>query len=352
MTLMLSLSKHEGGRDYGRQRHPRRHFDPLHGLCHSRAMFRPGPIRGNPFSGVPLDRIHHLRDDQAWLDARLSDPTTRFVAVTKGRNLILNGAEMRAFFHSREAIAELVTAHSTVALLGVGEGPAENTAHFAIDLSDASDEELLACSPAAELMDLRQLVQVIPSHEAALLAYARGLLYWHSRHRFCAVCGARSASRSAGHLRVCTNEACAASHFPRTDTAVIMLVHDGERCVMSRQSHWPPGMHSTLAGFLEPGESLEEAVAREVYEETGLRVADVRYHSSQPWPFPASIMVGFYARAVGGEFRPDLNELESAGWYTREQLKSSADNDIFCLPNAYSIARRLIDDWLAERIDL
>ena len=315
-------------------------------------MFRSASPRTNPFSGVPLDRIHHLRNDQAWLDARLSDPATRFVAVTKSRNLILNGAEMQAFFHTRDSIAELVTERSTLALLGLGEGPAENTAHFAIDLSDAPDEELLARSPDAELMDLRQLVQVIPSHEAALLAYARGLLYWHSRHQFCSVCGAPSASRSAGHVRVCTNEACGASNFPRTDTAVIMLVHDGDRCLMSRQSHWPPGMHSTLAGFLEPGESLEEAVAREVYEETGVRVADVRYHSSQPWPFPASIMVGFYARAVGGEFRPDLDELESAGWYTRDQLKTIGDNENFRLPNAYSIARRLIEDWLAERVTL
>ncbi len=315
-------------------------------------MYGSAPPRGNPFSGVPLDRIHHLRDDQAWLDARLSDPATRFVAVTKSRNLILNGSEMRAFFHTRETIADLVTERSTVALLGLGEEPAAEAAHFAIDLSDASDEELMARSPSAELMDLRQLVQVIPSHEAALLAYARGLLYWHSRHLFCAVCGALSVSRSAGHLRVCTNEACGASHFPRTDTAVIMLVHDGDRCVMSRQSHWPLGMHSTLAGFLEPGESLEEAVAREVHEETGLRVADVRYHSSQPWPFPASIMVGFYARAAGGDFRPNLDELESAGWYSREQLKAAREGETFHLPNAYSIARRLIEDWLEGRVQL
>ena len=315
-------------------------------------MQGPGPIRGNPFSGVPLDRIHYLRDDQAWLDARLSDPATRFVAVTKSRNLILNGGEMRAYFHRLETIADLVTERSTLALLGLGEGPAAEAAHFAIDLSDSPEEELLARSPSAELMDLRQLVQVIPNHEAAMLAYARGLLYWHSRHGFCGVCGARTISRSAGHQRVCTNPECAASHFPRTDTAVIMLVHDGDNCLMSRQTHWPPGMHSTLAGFLEPGESLEEAVAREVYEETGVRVADVRYHSSQPWPFPASIMVGFYARAVGGEFRPNLDELESAGWYTRDQLKASGESETFRLPNAYSIARRLIEDWLAGRASL
>jgi NAD+ diphosphatase len=186
-----------------------------------------------------------------------------------------------------------------------------------------------------------------------LCAYARGLLHWHARHGFCGVCGAPTASRSAGHQRVCTNGSCGASHFPRTDSAVIMLVHDGaDRCILSRQSHWPPGMHSTLAGFLEPGESLEEAVAREVYEETGVRVGEVRYHSSQPWPFPASIMVGFYARAIGGEFKPNLDELESAGWYSRDELRTIGSSDAFRLPNAYSIARRLVEDWLYERFPI
>jgi NAD+ diphosphatase len=298
---------------------------------------------------VPLNRVHHLRDDAAWLDERLADPATRFVAVTKSRNLILNGGEPRAYFHGRDTIADLVSARTTVALLGMGEGQAVEAAHFAIDLSHVPEEELLARSPAGALMDLRQLVQVIPSAEAAMLAYARGLLYWHERHRFCGACGSPTVSRSAGHLRACTNDQCGASHFPRTDSAVIMLVHDGDRCIMSRQSHWPPGMHSTLAGFLEPGESLEEAVAREVHEETGIRVSDVRYHSSQPWPFPSSIMVGFYARVTGGEFRPNLAELESAAWYTRDQLKTIGNSDRFRLPNAYSIARRLIEDWLEER---
>lgn len=315
-------------------------------------MHGPGPIRGNPFSGVPLDRVHHLRDDAAWLDARLFDPASRYLAVNNGRNLIFKGDELRAYFHAPGALADLVSERTTVAFLGLGEGPAAEVAHFAIDLSSVAEEELLSRSPASALMDLRQLVQVIPGHEAALCAYARGLLYWHQRHGFCGVCGSPTVSRSAGHMRLCTKEGCAATHFPRTDSAVIMLVHDGERCVMSRQSHWPPGMHSTLAGFLEPGESLEEAVAREVFEETGLRVAEVRYHSSQPWPFPASIMVGFYARVVGGEFRPNLQELESAAWYTREQLKTIGDTDRFRLPNAYSIAHRLITDWLAERVNL
>jgi NAD+ diphosphatase len=140
-------------------------------------------------------------------------------------------------------------------------------------------------------------------------------------------------------------------HFPRTDPAVIMLVHDGAgRCLLGRQPFWPPGMHSTLAGFVEPGESLEEAVAREIWEEVGLKlpVEEVTYHSSQPWPFPSSIMLGFHARAEHGPLDLGADELESAQWYTREELRNSPEDETFKLPRRDSIARRLIEDWLEE----
>src|SRR5690606_35249197 len=132
----------------------------------------------------------------------------------------------------------------------------------------------------------------------ALLAYARGLVHWHVRHRFCPACGGPMQSAEAGHVRRCAGSSCGTQNFPRTDPAVIMLVSDGERAILGRQRVWPAGMHSVLAGFVEPGESLEDAVAREVLEEVGVAVSDVTYHSSQPWPFPASIMLGFYARAA------------------------------------------------------
>src|SRR5262249_49094954 len=155
----------------------------------------------------------------------------------------------------------------------------------------------LALADEVEFTDLRRVGPLLERFEGSLLAYARGITYWHQRHRFCGVCGAPTRSRDAGHVRVCLNETCKTQHFPRTDPAVIMLVHDGDRCLLGRQSVWPTGMHSTLAGFVEPGESLEEAVAREVREETAIEVTDVAYHSSQPWPFPSSVMLGFHARA-------------------------------------------------------
>jgi NAD+ diphosphatase len=172
-------------------------------------------------------------------------------------------------------------------------------------------------------------------------------MWWHARHRFCGVCGAPTESVEAGHVRRCTSPACGASHFPRTDPAVIMLVHDGDRALLGRQKIWPPGMYSTLAGFVEPGESLEETVAREVFEESGIRVAEVRYHSSQPWPFPASLMIGFHAAAASREIRMDQSELEDCGWFSRAELRDFGRQGK-ALPRADSIARRLIEDWLAQ----
>jgi NAD+ diphosphatase len=174
-------------------------------------------------------------------------------------------------------------------------------------------------------------------------------MHWHARHHFCGVCGYPTQSAEAGHVRRCTNPTCGASHFPRTDPAVIMLVHDGgDRVILGRQAQWPPGMHSVLAGFVEPGENLEEAVTREVAEEVGIAVTDVRYQSSQPWPFPASIMLGFTARALATDLQLSDDELETARWYTRAELRASPESESFRLPRRDSIARRLVEDWLAD----
>jgi NAD+ diphosphatase len=155
----------------------------------------------------------------------------------------------------------------------------------------------------------------------------------------------------AGHERQCTNAECKAQHFPRTDPAVIMLVTHGDQALLGRGKHFPAGMHSTLAGFVEPGESLEDAVAREVFEEVAVRVRDVRYHSSQPWPFPASIMLGYRAETDSTEYEVNPDELESARWFTRAELKeaqASRGTTGFFLPRKDSIARRLIEDWLDQ----
>jgi NAD+ diphosphatase len=288
-----------------------------------------------------VDRANWRRKDPAWLAERLVDPESRFVPVWRTQNLVVTvaGAAPQAAFLPRHEIA----CEGDCVLLGV----VEERAYFALDLSpvEAPLEALRSALPV-EFTDLRRVGPLLARHEGSLLAYARGITYWHSRHRFCGVCGSPTLSEEAGHVRRCSNEACKAQHFPRTDPAVIMLVHDGDRCLLGRQRIWPAGMHSTLAGFVEPGESLEEAVAREVEEETAIRVDEVTYHSSQPWPFPASIMLGFHARARTTEIRVDHSELQDARWYDRAFLLSHEDNDDFRMPRRDSIARRLIEDWL------
>jgi NAD+ diphosphatase len=288
-----------------------------------------------------LDRAAHRRKDAAWLAAQLEHANTRFVPVWQSRNLILgaDGLAPRAVLFERPQFVP----DGDVVLLGLAGGGA----YFAVDLSHR-DEPLarLPAPPSSEFTDLRRVGPLLPRDESALLAYARGIVYWHQRHRHCAVCGAPTLMADAGHMRRCTDAACNATHFPRTDPAVIMLVTDRTRCLLGRQPTWLPGMHSTLAGFVEPGESLEEAVAREVREETGIEVGDIVYHSSQPWPFPSSLMLGFTARAVTRELALAGSELERAAWYERDWIVAHADDDEFRLPRRDSVARRLIEDWL------
>jgi len=295
----------------------------------------------NFYAASGLDRVGGRRKDSAWVEARLRDPESRFVLVWRSQNLVLRreaGAPQAAFLARHEIAGE-----GDWALLGL----IADRAYFALDLSAVESPLALLRAPApVEFTDLRRVGPLLARWEGSLLAYARGIVNWHHRHRFCGVCGSATRSEEGGHIRRCTNPACNAQHFPRTDPAVIMLVYDGDRCLLGRQRLWPSGMHSTLAGFVEPGESLEEAVAREVYEETAIRVDEVRYHSSQPWPFPGSIMLGFHARARSTEIRVDPSELEDARWFDRGYLLSHPDGDDFRLPRRDSIARRLIEDWL------
>jgi NAD+ diphosphatase len=295
----------------------------------------------NFYAAAGFDRAGWRRKDPAWISQRLADPSSRFVPVWRSQNLVLSldgTAPQAAFLARHEILLEGETA-----LLGI----VEDCAYFALDLShvEAPLDALKAQMPV-EFTDLRRVGPLLGRQEGSLLAYARGIAYWHSRHRFCGVCGSQASSEDGGHVRRCTNPACKTQHFPRTDPAVIMLVHDGDRCLLGRQRVWPPGMHSTLAGFVEPGESLEEAVAREVQEETAVLVDQVTYHSSQPWPFPASIMLGFHARARTTELRVDHSELQDARWVDRDYLLSHQDDDSFRMPRRDSIARRLIEDWL------
>jgi NAD+ diphosphatase len=182
--------------------------------------------------------------------------------------------------------------------------------------------------------------------DAAIAAQARHLVDWHSRHRFCPGCGHSTFSKDGGWSRLCGS--CGSEHFPRTDPVVIMLVRDGERCLLGRQPNWPKPFHSALAGFVEPGETLEEAVRREVKEEAGLDVGAVHYHSSQPWPFPASLMLGCFADATTNEIVVDRSELEEAGWFERDEVRAALrrPSDRLAVPPRMAIAHQLLRAWI------
>jgi NAD+ diphosphatase len=321
----------------------------------------------NYYAAPGFERAGLRRRDMEWIRARASDAGSRFVPVWRSQNLVieLGDAEPRAIVLTGDSAALLLDgdgeahlAEGRLVFLGV----IAETAHFAVDLSGHEAPLDILRSPAlaasgipgdgVRFADLRQLAGRLARPEGALLALARAMLFWHSRHRFCGLCGSPTLSEEAGHMRRCTNPDCKAMHFPRTDPAVIMLVTDGERALLGRNKNFPPGMYSTLAGFVEPGESLEDAVAREVQEETGIAVGQVVYHSSQPWPFPANIMLGFHAEAVSREIAVDYSELEDAKWFERGWLLSHVDDNSFRLPRLDSIARRLVEDWLHGHIKI
>ena len=310
------------------------------GLCQARAM-----AEYLMYTGAALDRAAALRRDEAWVAERLDDGATQIVPVWRGRNLIAGGDSPRAVTITGSPARALVRIAESVALLGMDGA----VAYFAADVS-AHDEEALAPLPdGAEFMDLRQAGALMERRQGMLLAYARGIVYWHHRHRFCGDCGSPTEGRQGGHMRVCTGPACGRQHFPRTDPAVIMLVTRSASgaCLLGHQSRWPRGMYSTLAGFVEPGESLEEAVAREVLEEAGITVGGVRYRASQPWPFPSSLMLGFRAEAETTEITCDRQEIEDVRWFTRDEIGRFDDMGLR-LPRTDSISRWLIEEWLKE----
>ena len=300
--------------------------------------------RPNVYSSSPLDRIATRREDHAWIEQQLHDPESLFVPVWRNRNLVSgmdNGAPEAVYIAGATA-ASLRMSNGPWAFLGLLDARAV----FAIDISAAEDPVPLLPASVGAFVDLRSVGWGVAKPEASVLAHARGLMHWRARHRFCGVCGGVCEIQSSGHMMKCT--ACEAQHFPRTDPAVIMLVHKGDRAILGHSTRFPRAtMYSTLAGFVEPGETLEEAVRREVLEEVNVKCGDVVYHSSQPWPFPGNIMLGYYAEGLTEDITIDPEELKDARWFSRDQMRNCGQHG-FQLPRADSIARRLIEDWLEQ----
>lgn len=297
-----------------------------------------GPLLG--YTGTTIDRVAGRRVDADWLQARLADPTTRIVRFIgdKPRIAIAGNPTAAIAYDGPAAIGRAAVGEAV--FLGVNS---EGAALFAVQSGPAPEGG--ADPEAIKLIDLRSLaVQgLLEAGELSLLAQAQALLYWHQRHRYCANCGAPTVVADGGYRRYC--QRCEANHFPRTDPVVIIVaVHDG-RCLLGRQPNFLPGVYSALAGFVEPGESLEEAARREVLEETGVRVGPIRYHSSQPWPFPANLMIGLLGEAETEPITVDRTELEDARWFDRRDIEAMLDGshrDGLKVPPPMAIAYHLI----------
>lgn len=296
---------------------------------------------GNPnaFSATPLDRAGHRRRDAAWLAAALEDDTqTLMVLFHQGKPLLsTSGPGKFIRYLAAHTFKELGDPTMPLLFLGIDSN---QDAHFAFEIADPGSvadygvfEELRAAGPR------------LSGDQIAELGAARAVLDWHARNRFCAKCGAPSQAAEAGWKRVC--DACQIEHFPRVDPVVIMIPLFGERCLLGRQKAWPPGMYSALAGFIEPGETIEAAAARETLEEVGLVVTDVRLHSTQPWPFPHSLMIGALCDVTGNAVVVDEHELEGARWFTREEARAliaGTHGDCFA-PPPFAIAHQLLKTW-------
>jgi NAD+ diphosphatase len=298
----------------------------------------------NTFAGNPLDRASDRRSDRGWIADRLAAPDTLVLPMWNGAPFIENDGQggVRLAYVAAALAEELAPGTERRLFLGLWK----STAVFAIDLDGAADPADAPLRGLGRFEDLRGLAMRLAGVEAAIAATAKGVFEWRRRHRHCSVCGQPSDVADAGWKRICP--ACKAEHFPRTDPVAIMLAACGERCLLGRQAAWPKGMWSALAGFIEPGETIEEGCARELKEEAGLEALSVRYHSTQPWPYPSSLMIGLIAEVAEGDAAPSDTELEAVRWFTRDEARSLLAGEVegAFAPPRLAIAHQLIKAWV------
>ena len=297
----------------------------------------------NAFVSAELDRAAERRADAAWIAELQRSPTSRYLLVDATGRLLSNVDQRRPYWLD-DAERRQTLPDADTSLLGLSG----DRAYFLLR-TEPADDALLTQFGGSERLSLRRVGDFFGAFEAGLCAYACGLAHWQAGMRYCNACGAPLELCDAGHRACCTNPECGRLHFPRTDPAIIVIVeHDGA-CLLGRQASWDPGRFSTLAGFVEPGEALEDAVRREVHEEAGVEVVDCDYHSSQPWPFPASLMLGFTATAAGRELELRDGELQEARWFTPEGIVAGAGDSSLHLSSPLSVSWHLLEHWMRLR---
>lgn len=303
-----------------------------------------------PFTGNPLNRASERRTDQSWIASRRHDPTSLVLPFWRLEPL-LAGPERAdgsaALGLLSPAVADSPADENAVCIFLGLDG---ERAVFALDVSAAEDPA--KAGPLAGrgyFREARAAAQMVSGAGAAIIAQAKALIDWHQRHGFCPRCGAPTRIMDAGYRRLC--DRCNAEHFPRVDPVVIMLAHHGDACLVGRSKHFPPGMFSALAGFMEPGETVEEAVRRELMEEASARVDEVTYYATQPWPFPSSLMIGCFARAKSRDAKADDNELAEVRWLERAAARAMIEGktvDGARVPPPIAIAHHLIKAWALD----
>lgn len=288
-----------------------------------------------------LDRMAGIRFKKQDFRALLNSPEALFVIVKKGENLLSDNNGADPLFLKKSELKNVSVTEDNCFLLGYKDA----NVYFALGLAENSNFTLPA---DAEFSGLRKSKLQVKNWTGSLLAYTNALITWHGNHGFCGKCGSPTKPQELGQARYCTDEDCKTPHYPRTDPAIIVVVTRGDKCLMARKSEWADGMYSLVAGYVDHGESLEDTVVREVMEETSIKVKSVHYHSSQPWPFPYTLMVGFFAEAENDEIHVDTHELEDAQWFSREEIIEGLKAGSHKLPTILSISRKLITDWFDQ----
>ena len=288
----------------------------------------------NYFSLYDFDRLSETRIKSDEIKKLLESSDSLIIPVFNLKNLISLNPATKAVFFGYADVKNII--NNDLIFLGRDR----SKFYFAVEVIEESN---FIKNESYKFDDLRKVAPVLEQKEAAILAYAKSMVYWKERVKFCGKCGSPTRLEDGGHRAFCPE--CNSNYFPHTDPAVIVIVTAGEKCLLARQPAWPPKRYSVIAGFVEPGENLEDAVSREVMEETGIKVENVIYHSSQPWPFPASIMIGFNAEAQTMEITLHDKELEDAKWFSREEIKEKVKSKELKLSAEISISFRLIEDW-------